>query len=366
MGVKTITLPNGRIIGDGQPAFIVGEIGQNHQGDRVTAGQLIELAWTAGCDAAKLTKRDVRSDLTAEAYNRPYEGPQSFGATYGEHREKLELSRFCLENIANRVRLNPAGLFFTACDIASVELLEEVFSPDLYKVASRDIDNIPLIEHIAKTGKPVVLSTGFAGVYYPHDLEDACDAIRKHHDDIVMLYCVSKYPTPDEDIALRNIERLRQRLDVLVGFSDHTIGIHLGVAAVQVGACVIEKHITLARANKGTDHAASLEPEALGRYVRNIRAIEAAMARDTEPVLPDDQTVERLGRSLVTRRPITPGEVVTEEMLTLKSPGDGTRWHERETVIGNAPLVRIEADTTIDGAPCLRAWPDTSPDSNKE
>ncbi len=348
--MKTITLPNGRIVGDGQPAFIVGEIGQNHQGDARIAHDLIEVAFDRGCDAAKLTKRDIRSELTEEAYDRAYDGPQSFGATYGAHREALELSKSDYGRIGGcwRNRTDKIVVFATACDVTSVEALELVLNPPLYKVASRDIDNIPLIEHIAKLKKPVILSTGFAGLYYPNDLEDACDAIREHHDDIVVLYCVSKYPTPDEDVALKNIERLRRRLDVLVGFSDHTIGIHLGQAAVQAGACVIEKHITLGRANKGTDHAASLEPEALGRYVRNIRGTEAAMARGTEPVLPSQSTQDKLGRSLVARKAINDGVTITKDMVCLKSPGNGVRWHERDKVIGQRTFAPLYEDDIID------------------
>jgi len=158
---------------------------------------------------------------------------------------------------------------------------------------------------------------------------------------------VSEYPTPDEHIRIRAIEELRERFGVLTGFSDHTVGIHLAQAAVQAGAVMIEKHVTLARAMPGTDHAASLEPDGLKRFVRNIRSVEVALD-DAEPVGVDVKPArDKLGRSLVTRCEIDAGIVIEEGMMCLKSPGVGIHWPDRDRIIGHRATVHLDADVTI-------------------
>jgi sialic acid synthase SpsE len=339
-----IELPNGRKIGPGQPAFIVGEIGQNHNGDAYAALRLTQAAVEAGCDAVKLTKRHIPSDLTKEARDEPYPGPNSFGRTYGKHRCMLELSIDEYAALRNRIRYNnwPITLFATACDRVSLDELENRLDPPLYKVASRDLDNEPLLEAIAATCKPVILSTGMHGLVV---LGRALEIIR-HRQQVVVLYCISRYPTEDHYVDLRRIDEIRRTYGISVGFSDHTVGIHLAQAAVQAGAVMIEKHITLARAQKGTDHAASLEPEGLKRLVRNIRSAEHSLSG--KPMFPSvHEARNKLGRSLVTTRPIAKGERIRNEDLCLKSPGVGMPWGMRDVVIGRRAAADIPADFTL-------------------
>jgi sialic acid synthase SpsE len=348
----TIELPNGRKIGDGQPCFIVGEVGQNHQGDVYTALRTIKACHEAGVDAIKLTKRHVPSDMTRAMRCQPYDNPNSFGANYGEHREQLELPIKDYVHLKERMAYNKwfEVLFATACDVASVKELDTYLDPPMYKVASRDIDNLPLLAVIARTGKPVILSTGML----TNDsaiLGRAIRMIRRVglHNDIIVLACRSIYPTPYELCDLSRLKTIRDEFDVLVGMSDHTIGIMIPIAALALGACMIEKHVTLSRAMKGTDHACSLEPDGIQRVVRDIRNLEAAMQpADMKTLygrlLPARQ---KLGRSLVTTCDIAPGEVICPHHLTVKSPGTGIPYSGKDSLLGKVARIAIPADTTI-------------------
>jgi len=337
-----------RKIGDGHPCFVVAELGQNMNGDVYTATRLMKAAADAGCDGVKLCKRDIQSELTADAFNRLYEGPQSFGATYGAHRQALELTRDEYAHLAERVRYNgwPFTLFATACDRQSVFDVETALNPPLYKVASRDLDNLPLLSYLARLRKPIVLSAGMAE---EGEIEAALNTVRKIHNQIVLMVCTSEYPTPNEHVGLWRIPEWRQKYGVLVGLSDHTPGITAGICGAAFGACMVEKHLTLSRTMKGTDHAASLEPEGMRRLVDKIRAAEAMMARHEPAVFYHAAALARqkLGRSLTTRRAIASDEVIAEGDVCLKSPGTGIRWADRASVVGKPAARDLAADCTL-------------------
>lgn len=332
----------GRKIGPQEPCFIVAEIGQNHQGDVYQAVRLLKAAHDAGCDAVKLCKRDIPSDLTRAARDAPYSGPQSFGATYGQHREALELSAAEYRHLKDRMRYNewPEVLFASACDRKSVDVLEEAINPPLYKVASRDLDNLPLLDYLARLNKPLFVSAGMAR---QGDIFAALNTIYRHHNKVVLLVCTSEYPTPAEHVGLNRIREYREQHGCLVGWSDHTTGIVAAQAAATLGAVVVEKHLTLSRAMRGTDHAASLEPDGMARLVRNIRLIEEMRH---SPLL-DFDTRHKLGRSIVSARDIQPGEVIEESALCLKSPGSGLPWYDRGKLIGKSARRFIPADSTL-------------------
>lgn len=348
--MQTIELPNGRRLGRDEPCFIVAELGQNHQGEVYTAIRLLLRVHEAGVDAVKFCKRNIPSELTAAARAAPYNGPQSFGETYGEHREALELSRADLGHIQGRMAMNEWDevMFATACDKQSVDDVETAIAPPLYKIASRDLTNIPLIEYVADLGKPIVLSTGMVGQTGDEDdLTRAIRCIRNYHDMIIVLQCTSSYPTANADVGLRMMDVYRKRFGVMTGLSDHTPGIVMAQAAAARGAVMIEKHITLARGMRGTDHACSLEPDGITRLVRNIRAVEEAM----QPRLPDiSEARAKLGRSLVTTRPIPQGTTIAEGDLCLKSPGHGFGWHQRDEVIGRRVKATLPGDVTIEAS----------------
>lgn len=343
--LPTIDVTSDKSIGDDRPTFIIAEIGQNHNGSVDLAKQLIDAAEMCGVDAVKSCKRDLESELTQDAWHRAYEGPQSFGPTYGEHRQALELSPEQHQLLSDYCTAKGMIYFVSACDIPSVAVMEQIGTP-LYKVASRDLTNIPLLKRMAETRKPIILSVGMAD---EDDIEDALSVIREHHNDVIITQCTSEYPTPYEDVNLLAMHTIRSKYGVLTGLSDHTIGIMTSTVAVGLGACVIEKHLTLARYMKGTDHAASLEPEGMKRVVRDIRNVELSLG-DGKIDQPEGvrKAEEKLRRSLTSKVAIPKGATLTEDMLILKSPGTGLKWRERGQLLGKAATRDIEADKTLD------------------
>lgn len=222
-------------------------------------------------DAVKLTKRDLAEELSSSQMNRPYDTPNSFGKTYGEHRQFLELSDE--EHYEVYKYAKSLGLDFveTLCAKGCLSLLH-LFTPDRLKVASRDLTNLPLLEALAETRIPIILSTGMAG---KKELDEALEVITKYHDNVAILHCVSQYPTEPDNLNLLTIRYLQKHYgQYTIGFSDHTIGIAAPIVAVGMGAKIIEKHITIDRGMKGTDQKGSLGPDGVRRMVRDIRLVE--------------------------------------------------------------------------------------------
>ena len=259
--------------------FVIAEIGQNHQGDIETAKRLMEAAKFCGVDAVKTQKRDVRALLTDEEYDRPYEGPHSFGRTYGEHREYLELSDDEFDELKSHAKRLGLVFFASAWDIPSAEMLNRLRVP-LFKIASAGLTNTELLEKIAAFGKPTIISTGMS------TLEEVRRAVRVFPENhYFLMQCTSAYPCRFEDVNLKVLVEYQRMFNCVVGFSGHHNGIAVDVAAVALGARIIERHFTLDRTMKGTDHAASLEPVGLVKLVRDIRAVEAAMGSGDKRVL---------------------------------------------------------------------------------
>jgi sialic acid synthase len=335
-----------RSIGTIHPCFIIAEIGQNHNGEVEIAKKLIDMAATCQVDAVKFVKRHIPSELTKEAYNRPYPCPQSFGENYGKHREYLELNIDQHKELALYAQEKGLIYFSTVCDIPSLKELETINTP-LYKVASRDITNIPLIEEMAKTDKPIILSTGLAT---QADIDLAVAVIKQYHNKFALLNCTSEYPAEYEHIHLRRMNTLKEKYNCVVGYSGHTVGIVMPVIAVALGASIVEKHITIARYMKGTDHSSSLEFQGLYRVVRDIRNLELALGEKNLRENLEDYlipTKNKLMRSLVSKEAIKKGDIITEEMITLKSPGDGIMWKKRDSIVGKKAKIDIEADEKI-------------------
>lgn len=336
--------------------YIIGEIGQNHNGSVDLAKLLVEIAarpieehlfglTLKGMDAVKLTKRDLKEELSASQMNRPYDSPHSFGKTYGEHRAALELDdeqHFEVYKYAKSL-----GLDFveTLCAKGCLSMLK-LFSPDKLKVASRDLTNIPLLEALAETKIPIIISTGMAG---KAELDNALEAIARYHSDISILHCVSQYPTEPKNANLKTITYLQRNYpQYSVGYSDHTIGISAPVAAVAMGATIIEKHITIDRKMKGTDQAGSLGIDGINRLVRDIRIMELSLGK--EEIFIDDSTTAakvKLERSIATLRDLKAGDVIKEEDLHLLSPGDGFKWEQRNQIVGKVVVSDISANEIV-------------------
>ncbi len=336
--------------------YIIGEIGQNHNGSVDIAKLITELVTKPvqenlfnlelkPMNAVKLTKRDLNEELSASQMASPYNTPNSFGKTYGEHRAYLELSDE--EHFEVYKHAKSLGLDFveTLCSPGCTSLLKH-FSPDYLKVASRDLTNIPLLEAISETGIPIILSTGMAS---KKELDDALEVINRNHANISILHCVSEYPTHPDHLNLHTITYLKKHYpEYTIGFSDHTIGISAPVVAVGMGAEIIEKHVTIDRSMKGTDQAGSLGPEGVKRMVRDIRIAERWLGKEELFIEPGVAAARvKLERSVASKRDLKPGEVITEEDIHLLSPGDGVKWIDRNALLGKTVSVAIPKNEII-------------------
>lgn len=323
--------------------YIIGEIGQNHNGSVDIAKLIVELVARPvreeyfGIDlqpmnAVKMTKRDLSRELSDSQMQRIYDSPNSFGKTYGEHRAFLELSDEQHFEVYKFAKEKGLDFIETLCSPTCLSMLK-YFYPDYLKVASRDVTNIPLLEALAETKIPIILSTGMSG---KKELDEALDIITKHHSEISILHCVSQYPTNPKNLNLNTIKYLKNNYPQFrIGFSDHTIGISAPVAAVAMGAEIIEKHVTIDRRMKGTDQAGSLGPDGVNRMIRDIRMLEMSFGKEDifmEPEVLNSKV--KLERSIATLRNMKAGEIINESDLQLLSPGDGFKWSERHNVIG--------------------------------
>ena len=323
--------------------YIIGEIGQNHNGSVDIAKLIIDAVSRSieeklfglslrGMDAVKLTKRDLNYELSDSQMKRLYENPNSFGKTYLEHREFLELNNEEHFEVYKYAKSKGLDFVETLCAPSCVSMFK-YFNPDKLKVASRDLTNLPLLEVLAETKIPIILSTGMAG---QSELDNALDIITKYHSNISILHCVSQYPTHPQNVNLNTISYLKNKyLNYPIGYSDHTIGISVPVSAVAIGAEIVEKHVTLDRRMKGTDQSGSLGPDGLLRMVRDIRLMEMSLGK--KEIFIDKgvkEAKEKLERSIAINKNIERGEVINEDDIHLLSPGDGVKWINRDLLIG--------------------------------
>lgn len=324
--------------------YIIAEIGQNHNGDINIAKKLIDQLdrypydETTGnrlnkVNAIKLTKRDLLEELTPEAFNKPYNSAHAFGKTYGEHREFLELSYEEHVELGHYVKERGFDFIETMCSPATLSLLTMGAPVDRIKVASRDLTNIPLLHAIDDTNLPVILSTGMAT---EEEVGRALGCIGDSERKVTLLHCVSEYPAKFHNIKLMGMEYLEVNPNIKeIGYSDHSIGTHIAVAAVAMGAQVIEKHVTLSRDMKGTDHAGSLETQEFFQMVHDIRTLELAFGKYQFPTHEAaDEARVKLGRSLAYKKDLVKGTPVVAANLHMISPGDGINWNDRWGVIG--------------------------------
>lgn len=333
-----------KIIGEGYPCFVIAEAGVNHNGELALARQLVDIAAAAGADAVKFQKRDIDSMLTKEQQDKPYNGPNSFGGTYGEHRRALELSDRDYAELKKYCDERKITFLASGWDRKSIDFLKEL-GVEAFKTASSDLTNTPLLEYAAKKGKPMIISTGMADMA---EVENAVNAVKKINDQIIILQCTATYPCKFEDINLNTILTYKEKFGSLVGYSGHELGIAITLCAVVMGAVVVERHFTIERTMKGPDHAASLEPQGLYKLVRDIHAYEKSLGSFEKRCLESEKPIrERLAKSLVSTRDIQKGAVITEEMLTEKSPGNGMPPYRIKEIIGRKAKITIKADTAI-------------------
>ena len=334
-----------RVISDDSSAYVIAEIGHNHQGSLKTAKELFQAAAECGVDAGKLQKRDNRSLYTREMYDKPYDNENSFGATYGEHREALEFGKAEYEELqAESARLG-IGFFSTAFDIKSADFLAALNTP-AYKIASGDLKNIPLLRHVAKIGKPMIVSTGGGTL---EDVQRAYDTVMPINPRLCLMQCTCGYPAEFAELDLRVISTYRDKFpEVVIGYSGHDNGIAMPLAAYMLGARIIEKHFTLNRAMKGTDHRFSLEPVGMKKMIRDLQRVRIALGDGRKKVYASEANpVLKMGKKLVAARDLAAGHVLTAGDIAIKSPGDGLPPYYLDQIIGQTLSRDVRADQSL-------------------
>lgn len=279
--MRRIKLTENRWIGEGEYPFVVAEIGNNHNGSMEIAKELIRKAKDLNVDAVKFQKKDVENAFNKKLLDMPYLGPNSFGETYREHKQFLELSPEQMREIKHCCDEIGIVFFCTPFDKISVDVLQEIGNP-FYKIASFHVTDLELIEYVCQTKKPILMSTGMSTI---EEIDKAVDLIRKYTAAFALLHCVSSYPCEEKDVNLRVINTLRERYDCPVGYSGHEKGTALCSAAVMHDACVIERHFTLDRTMKGSDHASSVEPSGMDLIVRRCQRFFEALGSPEKRVL---------------------------------------------------------------------------------
>ena len=333
-----------RVIDDESDCFVVAEVGHNHQGDLDTAKALFRSAKECGVDAVKLQKRHNRSLYTRKHFDSPYNSESAFGPTYGLHRQALEFSRRDYKALKKYAKKLGLVFFATPFDFASVDFLEEVGMP-CYKIASADIHNTPLLKYVAKTGKPMIISTGTATMA---DVVRAFGVVWPINKQIAILQSTASYPTDPAKMDLRVIETYRKHFPTVVGLSDHYNGIALDVAAYLLGARIIEKHFTLNRAMKGSDHAFSLESVGMTKMVRDLKRTVLALGDGVKKFYEEEKmALYKMGKSIVAARNLSRGHIISQSDLAFKSPYLSLHPHEAEKLIGKALKVTVKKDQPL-------------------
>jgi N,N'-diacetyllegionaminate synthase len=335
-----------KLIGPGQPVFMIAEAGVNHNGDLKMARALIDVAAEAGADAVKF--QTFRADLltTPDAPKAEYQ-LQTTGAAESqlEMLRGLELSAEAHRELQSYCHERGVIFLSTPFDEAAVDLLDELGVP-AFKISSGDLTNSPLLEYVASKGKPVILSTGMS------ELSELIEAVSILNtggcENPVLLHCVSNYPADASEVNLRAMQTMRSAFDVPVGFSDHTEGIDVALAAVALGACVIEKHFTLDRTLPGPDHRASLEPAELASLVRSIRRVESALGNGRKvPAASEIETAKVARRSLVAARDIPAGATLERDMVVMRRPGTGLSPAVIDALVDRRAVREIAAGTIL-------------------
>ena len=326
--------------------YIIAEAGVNHNGDINLAYQLVDAAKAAGVDCIKFQTFKSENLVSHTAQKAEYQKAATGDSSQQDMLKQLELSFG--EFVSLKEYCDRKGICFlsTPFDFESIKFLNSIEMP-FWKIPSGEVTNYPYLVALAKTGKPVVMSTGMCEM---QEIEDAITVLRENGtSEIKLLHCNTEYPTPYEDVNLRAMKALRDAFGVEVGYSDHTKGIEVPIAAVAMGASVIEKHFTLDRNMEGPDHKASLEPQELKQMVDSIRHIEAALGSgDKKPSPSEKKNMAVARKSIVAAKRIKAGDILTEENITVKRPGNGIcpmRWKE---VLGTRAVRDFEEDELIE------------------
>ncbi len=338
-------------VSDDSPAFVIAEVGHNHQGDVDKCKAIFAAAADAGADAVKLQKRDNRTLFTREMYASIYNSENAYAPTYGTHREKLEFN--ATQYVELKRYAEGLGLLFfsTAFDEASAEFLEELRMP-AYKIASGDLTNIPLLKKVARYDKPMIVSTGGATM---DDVRRAYDAIMPINRNLCIMQCTSGYPAPHEELNLKVIDTYRRAFpDIVVGFSSHDAGIAMPLVGYMLGARVFEKHFTLNRSWKGTDQAFSLEASGLKRVVRDLERTRIALGDGRKrPYRSEMEPLNKMVKRIVAAANLRAGSRLRATDLAYRIPTadkitpEALRPFEAEKLVGKVLTRDVPADELV-------------------
>lgn len=324
--------------------LIIAEAGVNHNGSLKIAKNLIDTAKEAKADAIKFQTFKTENLVTTKAQKAEYQIKNSNHNTQYEMLKSLELTPSEFKKIAKYAQDKEIIFLSSPFDIPSANLLEELNLP-LYKIGSGEITNFPLLKHVAKKQKPIILSTGMSTM---GEIEEAIQFLEKYNDNITLMHCITSYPAPKKDINLYVIKTLKNTFKKPVGFSDHTTGIEISLAAVSLGSTIIEKHFTLDKNLPGPDHKASLEPAEFAKMVKSIRNIEKALGNGIKKPTPEELKIKKVVRkSIVSKNHIPQGTTITKDMLEFKRPGTGIETKNVDYIVGKKTTKDIPKDTLI-------------------
>lgn len=335
-----------KYVGQNYPVFFIAEIGINHNGDLNLAKKLISEAKKSGATAVKFQKRDVGEIFTAEFLNREYKSPHAYGKTYGEHRDALEFHYSDYKELFDYAKKLEILLFASVWDLKSVDFMER-FSVDAYKIASADMSYFELIERVSSTGKPVLISTGMAT---QEEIKQVIRFTRNLTGKFIFMHCTSAYPADDNEINLNFMKRIALwSKGNPVGYSGHEKDWLPSLLAVVQGASVIERHLTLDKNLKGSDHSASLTPDEFYALVDNVRRFDAIYGDGQKQYLNDKviESKKKLGKSIYTNRKILKGDTLTEKDVIVRSPGGGLAPNLLYLVLNKKAKISLDSEHQI-------------------
>lgn len=358
-----VELCPGRWVGDNHPVFVIAELGQNHQGDVCEAKKMIAAAAEAGADCVKFQKSCLKEKFNSAALERSYNGPNSWGSTYGEHKQHLELSEDNYRELQSYAE--SLGIEFTASamDIASVDFLHSINVPFI-KVGSGDVNHLALHDKAARTERPLVVSTGMSNMSWVRTVHEN---LTKTTNKLVLMQCTSAYPTDPTDVNLRVLDTYRSEFpQTVLGYSGHELGVAITLAAIDLGASVIERHFTLDRHQKGSDHQCSLEPADLASLVKLAKqrpgmgtlrelypdegkALDLALGSGEKVMSKSEMACKRkLGKTIVAKRKIAKGEVISSDDVVVKvAEPPGIDPSCVDLYLGKVAAREIEQDQSI-------------------
>lgn len=325
--------------------FVIAEVGQNHQGDLNLALEYIRKFSELGADAVKFQMRDIEFLFDDDALSRPYFSENSFANTYGEHRKKLELSLDDFKKIHQECRRNNVKFMCTPFEENSLKNILEL-GVDIIKISSFDLGNLPFLEKIAKTNLPIVMSTGGGD---DEQIDESISIIKNYNQDIAILHCVSEYPCEYNKLGLEKIKTLKEKYpDLVIGSSDHFNGILSGPVAFLQGARVFEKHVTLNRSWKGTDHSFALEPDGFKKFVRDIQRTPKMLPQKDKSLLGKEDVFKKLGKSIIAKNNLLKGTVISTKDIDSKIFSE-VYIHVRETnnIVGKKLTKNINKNDPI-------------------